>query len=176
MASTSTTLPDRPNSDHLSKQHEKFRYLIALIRFLRTINDTGYPSLNETSINENVDPPSTRERILDALTTILVLNHEVVAAVPLHGQPEKAIIVSGNGDSLPEGDQTKSGQLTFDDELDIVFEDEMKTERSPSDGMSTSIRVPDDDNGGIIFLVEGGQDFWPRCQTGDFDELVRNSK
>jgi hypothetical protein len=199
----SKTLSDKPNSDRFSEQHKRFRYLLALNRFLRTINnDTGYPSLNETSINERIDPLSSRERFIDTLMTILVLDHEVIAAIPLHGHPEKAIIYSG--DSLPEGDKTNSRQ-PFDDELEIVFEDEGKTEQSPSDGMSTCIRDPyqpaeDDDGGydltdtswfatvpnphtgdgsgedGVIYLVEEGQDFWPRCQTGDFDELIRDLK
>ena len=65
--------------------------------------------------------------------TILVLDHKVIAA------------------RKPSGDKTNSRQ-PFNDELEIVFQDERKTEQSLSDDMSTCIGDPyqpveDDDSG-----------------------------
>jgi hypothetical protein len=71
-------------------------------------HDSLHPLLNESLFQERINPLSSCERFINALTTILVLDHEVVAAISLHGHPEKAIIFGGNGDSLQEGNKTNS--------------------------------------------------------------------
>jgi hypothetical protein len=102
-------MDDPMESDRL-RLHQKFRYLLALLRFLRTINEhTGHPTLKIVGAPKLEELPG-RHDLTDAITTILVMNHEVIAGVPLHTQEsvskEVSLILSesNSGIEIDNGD------------------------------------------------------------------------
>ena len=65
--------------------HWTFRYVLALLRMLLAINESmGFPLLSLDGSAPKIEDLSSRRKFTDAMTTILILNHEVVAAIPLH--------------------------------------------------------------------------------------------
>ncbi len=177
--------PGIPNPEPLdsnSDLHEKFRTLIALLRILLAINgDTGYPMFHDTKA-QKIEDLSSRHRLINVLTTILVLDREILAVVPLKpsGHLREATFVVFSEDPLNPIDDCST--------LDTLNRVEIEDDGIPSDANQSPIigaHRRDDhekvvsysgDSVGGFFLISGGHDFWPQVRAGDLIEVVNTLK
>ena len=165
--------------------HWTFRYVLALLRMLLAINEsTGFPSLSLDGSAPKIEDLSSHRKFTDAMTTILILNHEVVAAVPLHSDERETLIVdtgmSSSGDKpnvrgendpianhlsclFQVGDMGKPSSHDEETDYDTSTATEFATVANPRDTHGVS---------GAIYLIYEKYNFWPKCRKGDFSELL----
>jgi hypothetical protein len=155
-----------------------FRNLVALLRVLRVINNpTGYPSLPSDAPNmENIP---NRQRVIDAITTILVMKHEIVAAVafnkPVDDTQGRHLFTGGL--VYTENDPIISN---VDDSDSMTEEEDLDSNDGIIESVAAIANPREDDNNHFTFstINEGGltllprmESLWPAVRTGDFSGL-----
>lgn len=163
--------------------HNKFRNLLALLRFIRTINsDIGYPSLEDAHADK-IERLPPRQKFTDAMTTILVMDHEIIAAVPLIQEAVSVILSEAPLNSINQGliqvpgDKSSQGQQKVEDHDDNSPEGAYELSNNHT---FVTVKNPRHDDvysaQGPIFLFPKGEDLWPLVQAGNFSETLEKLK
>jgi hypothetical protein len=139
----------------------RFRNLTLLLRLLTTINK-GTAVLPADDSPPIQDLPI-RRKIVDAVTTILVRNREVLAATayaPGCGSIILADLESGNGSvgTMP-AQEAQHAQVTSDNEFDIHY---LTTAATLSRLSIAAVANPDQSDSVKHITLASGEDLWSR--------------
>jgi hypothetical protein len=183
---TTSTPPPGQHLDAVTKPlHWTFRYVLALLRMLLAINEsTGFLSLSLNGSTPKIEDLTSRQKFTDAMTTILVLNHEVVAAVPLYSDEQETLIVDNRTSSSDDKPNVGGENDLIANHLSCLFQvgdtsqplsHDQETDYDTSTATQFArVANPRDTYGasGAIYLIHEKYDFWPKCRTNDFTELL----
>lgn len=173
-----------PMEPTLKRLHYKFRNLLALLRLLRAINgNSGQPTLNMPNAPKLEELPG-RQEFTDAITTILVMNHEIIAGVPLRPQEsatEEVSIVLNQYNSVNGSMYQVSGAIADNEEGEADYAPSEYAEFAacanpryePGNGVSQSgdSTIPTG-----MFLVSDPHHFWHPHQAEDFSDLIQSPR
>lgn len=159
---------------------DDFRNLVALLCFLRTINDpTGYPSFPDKAASTEALP--NRQRVIDAITTILVMKHEIVAAVsfnkPVLGKESPHLfggLVYSEQDPVVLNSDDSEDTVEEEDEGDCQRDtiEAVTTFSNPHEEDNEHIMFSTDNSGGLTLLPREGS-LWMHVRLEHFEELLQ---
>jgi len=157
--------------------HKEFRNLTLLLRFLTAVNG-GHPTLPDRSAPKFSDLARRKESVIDAVTTILVREHEIVAAAAYKGGAGSIVCQSVPKigpqsreavDVAPAGSPAGLSDFGHDHDIDIPYMEDDATKES----LNVAAIANPDYADGHTFLpplptgpkVISGTDFWPELTT-----------
>ena len=162
-APQSDTMPNL-EADRLAQE---FRDLCMLLTLATAINDPDcHPTLDDQTSASAINPQFTKTTILNAIATILVREHEILACMSHRAR----FVVATSGDCAPEGQvETSDPQGEKNEKVDEEIDEFYGLDSTLS---VTPIANPMDDpapdsEAGWCVPVTPGRDCWPDVKASE---------